>query len=388
VGSLSALFEQAQARALALGRLEVEYRRLERNKANTEKLYALVVERTKQSDLTRMMRFNNIQLIDAPLLPKRPVRPRVAYTLGLGLLGGLALGLFGAFSRELLDRSVRSPADVEHELGLTFLGLLPRIDAGGSGPAYGRPVRTKRRRQGTPCAELAVHERPTSAIAEAARAVRTNLSFMSPDKPHRTFLVTSAAPSEGKTTVACCVAVAMAQAGHKVLLMDCDLRRPRLHKVFDRANDRGVSTVLMGQTSLDEALQSTPVPDLSVMLSGPMTPNPAENLESQRFAQLLKDLSARFDRVIIDSPPTGPVTDAAVLSTQTDATVLVIRALVTARDTVERATRALRDVRANLVGAVLNAAEAGFSGYDYYSRYYAAGSKDKSAKESSKEKEL
>jgi capsular exopolysaccharide synthesis family protein len=112
------------------------------------------------------------------------------------------------------------------------------------------------------------------------------------------------------------------------------------------------------------------VPDLSILLSGPPTPNPAENLESQRFADLLKDLGTRFDRLVLDSPPVGPVTDAAVLSTQTDATVLVIRALATARDTVGRAARVLKDVRANLVGAVLNAAEAGFGGYGYYSRYY------------------
>jgi polysaccharide biosynthesis transport protein len=368
--NLSTLNEQAQVRALQLGRLEIEYRRLERNKSNTEKLYALVMERSKESDLTRMMRFNNIQVIDPPPLPKSPIRPRVLFTMSLGVLGGVALGLFGAFGRELMDRSLKSASDVEQELGLPFLGFFPRIASSGGAPYGSREPRRSRRRRGvTPAAELVVHERPTSAIAEAARGVRTNLSFMSPDKPYRTFLITSAAPSEGKTTVACCLATAMAQAGHRVLLIDCDLRRPRLHKIFNHPNDDGVSTLLVDPSRLEAAIRPSGVPDLSLLLSGPPTPNPAEGLQSKRFQELLNTVGQSFDRVVLDSPPIGPVTDAAILSTRTDATVLVIRATATARETVGRALRALRDVRANLVGAILNAAESSASGYDYYPYY-------------------
>ncbi len=369
--SLAALLEQAHSRAQELGRLEIEYRRLERGKTQTEKVYSLVIERSKESDLTRMLRFNNIQTIDPPLVAKVPVSPRVPVNMVIGLLGGLALGLLGAFARETFDQSVKTSTDIEQELGMTFLGLLPLVgrSAGGYG-GYGSSRTRSRRREAPDRAEWIVHDEPTSAIAEAARGVRTNVSFMSPDKPYRTFLVTSAAPSEGKTTVACWLATAMAQAGHKVLLVDCDLRRPRIHRVFDLVNDRGVTSALVDRASLKDAIQTTRVPGLSVLLSGPTSPSPAENLQSKTFESLLAELAGTFDRIVIDSPPVGPVTDAVVLSTRVDASILVVRALSSHFDVVRHAVRALSDVRANLAGAVLNASDPTRQGYSYYHRYY------------------
>ena len=357
VQDLTALFEQAQQRALELGGLELDYRRL---------------ERSKESNLTRMMRFNNIQLIDPPLVPKAPVSPRVPLNMTIGLLGGLALGLFGAFAREMFDRSVKSPNDIEQELGLTFLGLLPRVGRT-TATGYGNRSRGRRRQKkgNEPRRiELIVHEEPTSAISEASRGLRTNVSFMSPDKPFKTLLVTSASPSEGKTTVACCLAVAIAQAGHKVLLIDCDLRRPRLHRVFQKTNDRGVTSTLLDRTSLSSAVFSTEVPGLSLLSSGPACPSPAETLQSNSFNSLLEQLSTDYDRIVIDSPPIGPVTDAVILSTRVDASIMVIRAMNTTRDTAMHARRALEDVHANLIGAVLNAADPNRADYPYYYRDY------------------
>jgi succinoglycan biosynthesis transport protein ExoP len=374
VAELSGLFEQAQQRALELGGLELDYRRLERSKVNTEKLYSLVIERSKESNLTRMMRFNNIQLIDPPLVPKTPVSPRVPLNMTIGLVGGLALGLFGAFAREMFDRSVKSPNDIEQELGLTFLGLLPRVGlrmSSGYGK-YAGPSRRRRPKEGAepPRIELTVHEDPQSSISEASRGLRTNVSFMSPDKPYRSLLVTSASPSEGKTTVACCLAVAMAQAGHKVLLIDCDLRRPRLHRVFHKTNDRGVTSTLLDRSTLDATVVETEVPGLSLLPSGPSCPNPAESLQSNAFQALIAELGSKFDRIVLDSPPIAPVTDAVILSTRVDASIMVIRALSTTRDAVLHARRALEDVRANLIGAVLNAADPARADYPYYYRYY------------------
>jgi succinoglycan biosynthesis transport protein ExoP len=378
VADLTGLFEQAQQRALELGGLELDYRRLERSKVNTEKLYSLVIERSKESNLTRMMRFNNIQLIDPPLVPKVPVSPRIPLNMTIGLVGGLALGLFGAFAREMFDRSVKSPNDIEQELGLTFLGLLPRVGRS-MGQSYGKYAgksagngRRRRPREGAEPAriELIVHEDPQSSISEASRGLRTNVSFMSPDKPYRSLLVTSASPSEGKTTVACCLAVAMAQAGHKVVLIDCDLRRPRLHRVFQKTNDRGVTSSLVERAGLDAAVVETEVPGLSLLASGPSCPNPAESLQSNAFQGLLEELGGKFDRIVIDSPPIAPVTDAVILSTRVDASIMVIRALSTTRDAVLHARRALEDVRANLIGAVLNAADPGRADYPHYYRYY------------------
>jgi succinoglycan biosynthesis transport protein ExoP len=384
ISSLSELYRQAEQRALELGRLEIDYRRLERSKTNTEKLYTLVIERSKESDLTRMMRFNNIQTIDPPIVPKIPISPRIPTNMAFGLLGGLALGLFGAFTREALDRSVKSALDIEQDIGLTFLGYLPRVSQA-SRPGYGASSRKRRRRgaERDPDAnvELSVHDNPTSALAEAARGIRTNLSFMSPDKPFRTLLVTSASPSEGKTTVACCLAIAMAQAGHRVLLVDCDLRRPRLHRIFGHTNDRGVTTLLLERSELKKTAHETSVPKLSVLLSGPSCPNPAESLQSRAFQSLLEDWSKEYDRVVLDSAPVAPVTDAAILSTRVDATVLVIRALTSARETVRHARRNLLDVRANLVGAILNATDLNRQGYPYYYRYYGTAEPDGEGRE-------
>jgi polysaccharide biosynthesis transport protein len=380
VESLSTLLSQAEQRALTLGHLEIDYRRLGRTRSETEKLYSLVIERSKESDLTRMMRFNNIHTIDPPTMPRGPVSPRVPLNMALGLVGGLALGLLGAFARETFDQSIKSPVDLEQALGGTFLGLLPRFTVGTPSAAgtYSRGSSSKTRRKRDTSdrhAGLILHEDPMSATAEAARGIRTNISFMSPDKPYHTILVTSASPSEGKTTVACCIATAMAQAGHRTVLVDADLRRPCLHRIFERSNDRGVTSALLDRLPVASVVQETQVPNLSVLLSGPSCPNPAETLQSEVFQKMLAVLAETYDRVIIDSPPVGPVTDAVILSTRVDATVMVVRAMKSARDTVRHAQRLLKDVRANLIGTILNAADPNRRGYPEYYRYY--GPRDK-----------
>lgn len=369
-GGLANLFGQAKKRALELNLLEIEYRRLERTKDNTEKLYSLVLERTKESDLTRVMRFNNVRLIDPPIEPKVAIKPRVTLTISLGLAGGLALGFLFAVGRELLDRTVKTPEDLEAVTGLAFLGLLP---AATGGAPYGgsRESKTSRAKDVPP--ELVVHSMPKSGIAEAARAIRTNVLFMSPDSPFKRILVTSAGPSEGKTTVACALAISMAQAGQRVVLVDCDLRKPRVHKILARSNDVGVTSAMLDPESLDWGALATEIPGLSALASGPHVPNPAEVLQSDRFGQLIDRLEERFDRVVIDSPPLVPVTDAAIVSRRADATILVVRALATTKDLARQATRILYDVNARIAGTVLNALDLGnrkygYSGYYYYHR--------------------
>ncbi|MDI1433156.1 GumC family protein [Polyangium sorediatum] len=363
---LSGLFERSKKQALDLNLLEIEYNRLRRSKENNEKLYSLVLERTKESDLARVLRVNNIRVLDRPLVPRAPVRPQVTRSIAIGVFLGVLLGIATALARGLLDRSLKTPDEVEKDLGLPFLGLLPEIDEGGKPGAH-----SPRRQRGKPVrvmnSELIVHEQPTSGIAEAARTIRTNLLFMAPDKPYRTLLITSAGPSEGKTTVATCIAIVMAQAGQKVALIDCDLRRPRVHRVFRKTSEVGVTTAML-EDSLDEAVLETDVPNLSVIPAGPIPPNPAELLHSEKFKKFLDDVKKRFDRVIIDSPPIVPVTDAAVLSTLVDGTVLVVRAFKTTKDLARHAVRALQDISATKAGAVLNAVN--FNRDEYKYRYY------------------
>jgi len=373
---LRSLFANAEKRALDLNLLEMEYGRLQRSKNNTEKLYSVVLDRTKESGLSGLMRFNNIMVVDTAQLPKAPIKPNVSSNLLIGGFIGLFLGFAVALGRELLDRSIKAPEQLESELGLTFLGTIPRGDSTDPGRGYGYGRRRKLpavKADGAGTVELLGHTDPTSGLAEAARAIRTNILFMSPDNPHKRLLITSAGPSEGKTTAACCIAVAMAQAGQSVLLVDCDLRRPRLHRVFGKTNDVGVTTALMNRGSLDGAIQSTPVAGLSVLVSGPQVPNPAEIIQSDAFGALLNELSNRFDRVVLDSPPVVPVTDAAVLSKRVDGLILVVRAFATSRDLVRQAVRVLRDVNAPLIGSILNGVDRSRGGYARYQYYYAPG---------------
>jgi capsular exopolysaccharide synthesis family protein len=207
-------------------------------------------------------------------------------------------------------------------------------------------------------------------VAEAARSIRTNIFFMSPDRPYRTLLVTSAGPSEGKTTVACCIAIAMAQAGRRVVLLDCDMRRPRMHRVFGMEKDQGVTTTLLDLENLAQVEHETPIQNLSVVTTGPLPPNPAEILHSEAFGKMLRMLRDRYDCVVIDSPPVVPVTDSAILSTSVDGTILVVRAFKTTKDLARRAVRSIRDVGGHLVGTVLNSVDLDRHEYGYRYYYY------------------
>jgi succinoglycan biosynthesis transport protein ExoP len=366
----SGLFEASRRRAVDLNMKEIEYHRLDRSREQNEKLYAMLLERMKQADLARMMNVNNVRLVDAPTEPRSPISPVLSKNVAVGFILGLLFGIAAAWTRESLDSSIKTPDDVEQKLGVTFLGLLPAIE----GDAEVKKAKSRRRRfstadaQGPP--ELIVHERPLSGVAEAARSVRTNLLFMNPDKPYRKILVSSAAPSEGKTTVACSIAIALAQGGERVCIVDCDLRRPRLHRIFHRAGDMGVTNVLVGEATVDEVAKSTMVENLWSIPTGPTPPNPADLLHSDRFKRFLNELGEKFDRVIIDSPPLVAVTDASILSTLVDGVVYVLRAFKTTKELSRQGLRSLFDVDATVIGAVLNAVNLNRLEYSYYHYYY------------------
>ncbi len=367
-GGEATLFEGARKKAVDLNLKELEFRRLDRMRAQNEKLYALLLEQLKEADLRRMMNTNNIRLVDSAVEPKAAIAPRVAVNVSIALLVGLVVGLGLAIVREQLDNTLKTPEDVEHKLGVTFLGLLPEIaeDEGGEPKRLRRSKRIK-----TELApELLVHERPTSGIAEAARALRTNLMFMNPDRPYRRMLVTSAAPSEGKTTVAVSIAVSLAQGGQRVCIIDCDLRRPRLHRIFDRAGDIGVMNVILGEATVDDVAKPTVVPNLWSIPCGPIPPNSADVVSSEKFRRFLDDVSARFDRVVLDSPPVIAVTDSAIASTLVDGVIFVVRAFKTSVNLCRSGLRTLQDVDAPIAGTVLNAVNLNRHEYNYYHYYY------------------
>lgn len=363
--NLKELFEVAKAEAFELEKKKVELDKFKQDAENTKRQYDSVYKRLKDIELSGLLRTSNVRVLDSARPQLGPVRPNVPQGVLMGVIAGLILGLGLALLLEFLDSSVTSQVEIEERLGLTFLGFVPSI-----------PSSTAT----TP--DLHIHREPKSLIAECMRAIRTNVLFMSPDRPFKRMLVTSSGPQEGKSTTVINLAIAMAQSGHKVLIVDTDMRRPRIHKAFGVPNDIGVSSLVVGEGRMDDAIKTTEVPGVFVLPCGPVPPNPAELLHTKAFAELLTQLGSKFDRVILDSPPVGAVADAIVLATQVDGVVMVLKAGRTNRDMAQRTVRALRDVKAAIYGAVLNDVNLERSKYgDYYYgyayRYYGYGSEQK-----------
>ncbi len=369
--NLEALLEQTKAQAFAVNEKQIEFEQLAREAQDDQRLYELVLKRLKDIELSGLLRTSNVRVLDAARPVMTPVRPRVLNTLLLGLLFGALGGVGLALALEMLDSSVTTQADIEERIGVPFLGFIPTIAKEDAQKAGGT--------------DLFLHRQPKSAVAECCRAVRTNLLFMSPDKPFKTMLVTSSGPEEGKSTTAINLGIAMSQSGNRVIILDTDMRRPRLHKAFGVPNEVGVSAVVVGEASMEDAIKSTEVPHLFLMPCGAIPPNPAELLHTQAFRDLVQKLGERFDRVILDSPPIGAVADAVVLAAHVDGVVIVLKGGVTHREVARRAVKALRDVKAKLFGAVLNDINIHDSkyGYEYYAYnrygYYYGERKDEAA---------
>ena len=350
------LLEQAKKEAFDVNKKEMDYKRLTREDDENQRLYELVLKRLKDIDLSGLLKANNAYKLDRALVPGGPIKPRVSTNVMVGMVMGLLGGLLLAFILEYQDSTISTQEEVERVLGLTVLGLLPMIKVGGSGDS---PVR-----------DLIVQSSPKSSVAECCRIIRTNLNFLATEKPQNILLVTSAGPQEGKTTSLVNVGVTVAQSGKRVLLIDTDLRRPRLHRSFKIPNDVGLTTLISDGGPVDKEIKSTEVPGLFVLPSGPIPPNPAELLHTERFKAILKELSGKFDRIMLDSPPIGAVSDALVLSSMVDGVLLVLKAFQTDRGLARQTLRALRDVRAKLLGGILNNVDLDKRQYGYYQGYY------------------
>ena len=285
-------------------------------------------------------------VVDAPAVPTHPISPRPRANLALGVLAGLGLASALALLLEALDRTVKGPGQVAQLAEAPILGIVPRLTAASRTPA-------------------AILQNTHSPAAEAYRALRTAIRFIDPDQPLQTILITSAGPGEGKSTTAANFAIALAQGGERVVLVDADLRRGALLDLFGTPGGAGVTSVVTGAAELDEVLF-----DWQGMLyllgTGPLPPNPAEILGSQAMATMLERLRQLAHVVVIDSPPVLPVTDAVALSTQVDGVVFVARDSETHRNSILEARRRLDGVGAHVVGCVLNAAR---SSSDLYADY-------------------
>ncbi len=218
--------------------------------------------------------------------------------------------------------------------------------------------------------KLVVKENPKSVGSEAFRTLRTNLQYTSPDTQLRTVLITSAAPGEGKSVVSSNLSVSLAQVGKRILLIDCDLRKPVIHKVFGLKNNIGLTNILTGQVDYQEAIQAVDVPGLSVITSGPIPPNPAELLQSQNMSRLLVKLNDKSDQIVLDAAPVLPVADAMILAPYADGIVMVVAANQVSKDFVIRAKDLLENTNTKILGVVLNRVEYSKTGEQYYYNYY------------------
>jgi capsular exopolysaccharide synthesis family protein len=288
-------------------------------------------------------------------VPTSPVVPQKKRNLALGILLGGVLGLGLALLRDLLDNTVKSQETLEEITGTGVVGYIPFEKRLGAEPAIS-------------------FDTDNSSAAEAFRKLRTNLQFLSVDNPPRVIVITSASPSEGKSTAAINIALALAEAEQNVVLVDGDLRRPRIAKYLNVVGSVGLSNALSGAAPLAEVLQTTKYPQLSVLAAGPTPPNPSELLGSRTAEKLFGELRTQFDYVIIDSAPLLAVTDGAVLAAHADGALVVVRASKTKRDQLRHAMGMLNDVGATVLGGVLTMMPTRGSGVYSYNYYYYGGS--------------
>jgi capsular exopolysaccharide synthesis family protein len=356
----------------------MEYGQLVRERDSKAAIYDLVLKRSAEADLSRMLRVTHVRVVDRALRPERSVAPRVTLNLSAGAIGGIILGIIIALLAERSDRRIRNLEDIEG-LGLAVLGLVPRI---GSATAQGSR-RRRQQAQSSANKDLIAHHQPMSGVAENLRTIRTNLAFMGADHGLRAFVVTSASPREGKSTVAINLAITLAQSGKRILLVDTDLRRPRVHRAFGLASRRGVTTALVGEAKPTDVVLTTEVPGLDIVTCGPIPPNPSELLHTEAFRHFVEVLREKYDHVLFDSPPLGAVTDAAILAAQLDGVMVVVKSQSTTREALRVTARQLNDVGARVLGAVFNDVDLshgryGEGTYYYYRRegYYTSDSDD------------
>jgi capsular exopolysaccharide synthesis family protein len=357
---MAQLDQQIQTDSATLGSIEsTPENQAERDQINGilaqyRQTYADLMQSYEQVRLAEVQNISNIIQKEPAIPPGTPFQPVVFRTTMLGALLGLFLGVGMIVLFEALDDTIKDPEEIAHRFGLPFLGMIATHEAENEGPI----AKTK----------------PRSPITEAFRSLRTNIQFTSVDRPVQSILITSPSPKDGKSTVAANLSVVFAQSDRRVVLIDADLHRPKQHTLLGVSNRRGLSELFTQPViMLNGNLRETNVPNLSVLTSGSLPPNPAELLGSDKMLQILSQVNKQAEIIVIDSPPLMAVTDAAVLSSRADGVLLVIRPSVTKLQACKQTIEQLNHLGANVLGYVLNEVNVKKSGYKYtyyYKQYY------------------
>jgi capsular exopolysaccharide synthesis family protein len=348
LGKYESEFSKIPAQSLELARLE-------RARKSNEKLFLALEEKYQEALVNERAQLGNVNIVDKALLPTKPSKPNRSLIISIGSILGIVLGVGFAFLRNYLDRSIKNPEDIEGK-GVPVLAWVPSIE--------------ELKELGSSQLEFIVANRPNATASESFKALRTRVLFSKLETELKTILVTSSVPGEGKTTVAINLSGSFALAGKKVLLLDCDLRKPRIHAIFESERFPGISDYLFSNVSLEEITRSTKLQNLFFISSGTIPPNPSELLGSKQMFDFLEKLKNLYDIIILDSPPFISVTDPEILSRVSDGTILIVQANKTPMDAFLKTFQRIIDIDEHkFLGSVLNNFSLK-SAYGYYYNYY------------------
>lgn len=374
--SLKSALSRAKAEAVQQNQTAIQFNILKQNVETAKALYTDFLQKTRQADVERVQQdTNNVNIAEPARVPGGPIGPLRFRAVLLAFVLSLAGSIGLVFLLDHLDNTIKTVEDVSRYVRLPALGVIPAIDT-----TTGRRISGRRKqalggvqsnKQVSPAARVFSQlssPKESSSVAEAYRMLRTSILLASAGQPPKTVLVTSSQPGEGKTTTAVNTGICLSQLGATVLLIDADLRRPRIHKIFGVNHRRGLSNYLSSNIPLRSVIQPTGIPNLYLLASGIVPPNSAELLSSEKMRYMLGKLSAHFDHILIDSPPIGSVTDPVILSRQVDGVMLIVHGGKSSREMVVHARQELANVGAKIFGVVLNNVNMQRDGYDYY--YY------------------
>lgn len=381
-------FEEQKGSMEKLQSQLVDFNILKRDAETTSGLYQAVLARMKETSIAATMAPSNVAVIDPPELPWDPWMPMTKIFMAVACLLGLTTGVGAAFYVEHLDDSLKSGEELEQASRFPSLAVVPQLDyvekyekkalMGGSGVMKYLPwTKTGAGQQqglvaGVENMEMIAFQKPQSVVSEAIRHLRTSIMLSTPGGSPSTMMVCSSSPEEGKTTISSNLSISLALDGRKVLLIDCDLRKPRIHGIFKRHLQPGLSNYLTKSVSLEDIIQSTDVPNLSIIPAGTIPPNPVELINSERFRDLLEELKSEFHHIIVDTPPILGFSESRIIASLVGGVVLVAKHESTPREAARMSARLLNQVGAQVLGTVLNQVKLRGRGYgkDYHYYYH------------------